>query len=90
MNYNDPRKAIRYIARDMEVSEFRHVMHEYFFIQNEKRPIFITGLEGQDHNAKLLNKLKQPLLSNMLCLFLDEKKICTDQTVNSIYLSTWF
>ena len=42
---NNPRKAIRSIARDMGVYESL-LRHSVFLMQHEKGPIFITDHEG--------------------------------------------
>lgn len=87
---NDPSKSMRSIARDTGVSEFliRQTVHEdirYFSYKMRKGQFLSQAMKDKRkaRAAKLLNKLKHPLLPNMLWVFSDEKNFCQDQMVNT-------
>ena len=85
MTVNNSSKSIRFIGRDMRVSEFliRQLAHEniwYFSYKMRKHQFSLQAMKNKrkDCTAKLLNKLKGSLQSNMLWLFSDEKIFCQD------------
>ena len=73
---NNPSNSIRFIAKDMGVSEFLswQIMHEdihYFTYKMRKSQFLSQALndKSKDYAAKFFNKRKHPLQSNMLWFF---------------------
>ena len=86
----DPGKSMRSIARDMGRSEGlvrKCVSEDLRYKSYKMRKGQLLTPKAQEkrlrHCKKLLNKLKHPLMPNMLWFFSDEKNFCQDQVINN-------
>ena len=86
----NPSTSIRFITRDMEVSELliRQVVHQgilYFSCKMRQGHSLSLAMKvnWKDLTAKLLNKLKHLLYPNRICFSQMRKNFCQDQMGNS-------
>ena len=85
---NDPYKSVRLIAKDIGESEFlirQLVQKGIHYTSWESANFLLQAMKDKrkDHSAKLFNKLKHPLQTNILWFFSDEKNFSQDQMINS-------